>query len=139
MIDDLARRPRRNDPLRFAMSAFVIARPTAPEARQELEYLLELSKRSDVTQLRSGTDPAVAMMKVNEGIPVVGTNGGTNAGLVGSYDEVAERIEAFAEIGIELFMMQFQPLVPEMRRFVEHVLPRVRNGIKARLAGKVEA
>jgi alkanesulfonate monooxygenase len=59
--------------------------------------------------------------------PRVGTNGGTAAGLVGSYDEVASRIRAFHAAGIELFMLQFQPFEAEMRRFALEVIPRVRQ------------
>ena len=55
--------------------------------------------------------------------PHVGTNGGTAAGLVGSYDTVAERILRFGNLGIELFMLQFQPFETEMRRFTEEVIP----------------
>jgi alkanesulfonate monooxygenase len=127
IINDLSARPRAKVPLRFALSAFVIARETAAQARDEFEYLLGLVRRGDPTYLRTGTDAAVAMMKVNKDVPSVGTNGGTNAGLVGSYDEVAERIGVFASLGIELFMLQFQPLLPELRRFAEHVMPRVRR------------
>lgn len=126
LIEDMARRPRAGKPLRYALSAFVIARETEKEAHEEFDYLLGLSQLTDSSHLKAGTDKAVQMMKVNDGVPVVGTNGGTNAGLVGSYDQVAERIGAFAELGIELFMIQFQPLIPELRRFAEHVIPRVR-------------
>ncbi|MFD0935492.1 alkanesulfonate monooxygenase, partial [Methylobacterium trifolii] len=56
----------------------------------------------------------------------VGTNGGTAAGLVGSYETVAARIRAFHGAGIELFMLQFQPFEAEMARFAERVLPRLR-------------
>ena len=56
----------------------------------------------------------------------VGSNGGTAAGLVGSYDEVAARINAFHSAGIELFMLQFQPFEAEMERFAKEIIPRVR-------------
>ena len=56
----------------------------------------------------------------------VGTNGGTAAGLVGSYDTVAGRIRDFHAAGIDLFMLQFQPFEAEMRRFAEQVIPRTR-------------
>jgi alkanesulfonate monooxygenase len=59
--------------------------------------------------------------------PRVGSNGGTAAGLVGSYDQVAERIRQFGAAGIELFMLQFQPFEEEMRRFAAEVMPRVRR------------
>ncbi|MEQ4596203.1 MAG: alkanesulfonate monooxygenase, partial [Methylobacteriaceae bacterium] len=57
----------------------------------------------------------------------VGTNGGTAAGLVGSYDGVAERIRAFHAAGIELFMLQFQPFEAEMARFAAQVFSRVKG------------
>ncbi|MGI5200351.1 LLM class flavin-dependent oxidoreductase [Spirillospora sp. CA-108201] len=126
LVDDLAGRPRAGAPLRFALSAFVIARATAREAREEFAHLLDLSRQDDTSGLRKGTDPDTVMMRVNGELPTVGTNGGTNAGLVGSYDEVAERLGEFTEAGIELFMLQFQPLLPELRRFGDEVIPRVR-------------
>jgi alkanesulfonate monooxygenase len=59
--------------------------------------------------------------------PHIGTNGGTAAGLVGSYDTVAGRIREFHDLGIETFMLQFQPFEREMRRFAHNVIPRVRR------------
>jgi alkanesulfonate monooxygenase len=67
------------------------------------------------------------MMQTMQKTPRVGTNGGTAAGLVGSYDEVAARIRDFHAAGIELFMLQFQPFEAEMRRFALEVFPRVRQ------------
>ncbi len=127
LIEDLRRRPRERAPLRFGLAAFVIARPDEDEATAEFERLLALSARDDRSRLVSGTDKDVAMMKVGAGVPRVGTNGGTLAGLVGSYDQVAERIAAFSAAGIELFMLQFQPLEAEVVRFGSEVIPRVRE------------
>jgi alkanesulfonate monooxygenase len=81
------------------------------------------------------------MMQTMQKTPRVGSNGGTAAGLVGSYDEVAARIEAFHAAGIELFMLQFQPFEAEMRRFAEEIIPRVRarqsDGPAAKLAHSI--
>lgn len=126
LIADLRRRERAAAPLRFGLSAFVIARPDEDAAQAELEHLLALSAADDRARLVAGTDKDVAMMKVNAGVPRVGTNGGTLAGLVGSYDQVAERIGAFSAAGVELFMLQFQPLEAEVERFGTEVIPRVR-------------
>jgi alkanesulfonate monooxygenase len=127
LIEDLRARPRDAEPIRFGLSAFVIARETEAEAQEEFDRLLELSAADDRSTLVAGIDKDVAMMKVNAGVPKVGTNGGTLAGLVGSYDQVAERIGAFHAAGIELFMLQFQPLRTELERFGDHVIPRVRT------------
>lgn len=133
LIADLRRRPRPGAPLRFGLSAFVIARETEAEARDAYERLVELAAQdADVHTLqRKHADPKTVMFQTMAKSVRVGTNGGTAAGLVGSYDQVSERILAFHEAGIELFMLQFQPLRVEMRRFAAEVMPRVHAAWKA--------
>ena len=129
LIADVAARPRAAARLRFGLSAFVVARETSEQARAEHERLLSLSAKDAPMKAiqRQNTDPKVVMMQTMQKTPRVGTNGGTAAGLVGSYDEVAARIHAFHAAGIELFMLQFQPFEAEMRRFALEVIPRVRQ------------
>lgn len=133
LIADLRRRPRPGAPLRFGLSAFVIARETEAEARDAYERLVELAAQdADVHTLqRKHADPKTVMFQTMAKSVRVGTNGGTAAGLVGSYDQVSERILAFHAAGIELFMLQFQPLRAEMRRFAAEVMPRVHAARKA--------
>ncbi|SNB79640.1 alkanesulfonate monooxygenase [Arboricoccus pini] len=129
LIADVARRERRGRPVRFGLSAFVIARPTRREAEEELAHLMELAALDAPLRAiqRANTDPAVVMTQTMAKSPRVGTNGGTAAGLVGSYDEVASRILAFHHEGIETFMLQFQPLERELQRFAAEIMPRVRR------------
>jgi alkanesulfonate monooxygenase len=127
LIEDLRARPRTGEPLRFGLAAFVIARETEQEAQAEYTKLQALADLDDRSAIAAGVDPNAAMFKVGAGQPKVGTNGGTLAGLVGSYAQVAERIDAFAAAGVELFMLQFQPLEQELARFAEHVAPLVRT------------
>jgi alkanesulfonate monooxygenase len=127
LIADVGGRPRRGEPLRFGLSAFVIARETQEEADAAYRRLLALAAEDeDVrTFVKTNTDEKVAMRKTMAKFERVGTNGGTAAGLVGSYDTVAERIKQFHGIGIETLLLQFQPFEAEMRRFAEHVMPRL--------------
>jgi alkanesulfonate monooxygenase len=115
------------EPLKFAMSAFVIARPTDTEAQEEFHYLSALASQDDRSELMRGVDPDVLMFKNMAKYPSIGSNGGTAAGLVGSYDTVADRIADFVSAGVETFMLQFQPFTTEMKRFSEEVMPRVRS------------
>jgi alkanesulfonate monooxygenase len=128
LIADVASRPRQGAPLEFGLSAFVIARETEAEAHASLFRLAELAKLDAPIRAvqRTNTDPHSVMAQTMSKTPRVGSNGGTAAGLVGSYDQVAERIRQFGKAGIELFMLQFQPFEAEMRRFATHVMPRVR-------------
>lgn len=130
LIDDLRRRPRAGAPLRFGLSAFVIARATEAEAHAYHRHLSKLAaKDSDIRATeRSNIDPNAVMFRNMAKTPRVGSNGGTAAGLVGSYDQVAERILAFHQAGVELFMLQFQPLLAELRAFASEVFPRIGKG-----------
>ena len=127
LIADVARRPRAGEPLRYGLSAFVIARETEAQAQFAYERLLALAAQdTDIkAYVKANTDPAVVMRQTMAKSVRVGTNGGTAAGLVGSYQQVADRIAAFRDAGIETLLLQFQPFEAEMRRFAEQVRPRI--------------
>jgi alkanesulfonate monooxygenase len=129
LIDNVASRQRSGQRLNFGLSAFVIARETESEAQAALIHLSELAKLDAPVRAvqRANTDPYSVMAQTMSKTPRVGSNGGTAAGLVGSYDQVAERIRQFGAAGIDLFMLQFQPFEAEMRRFAAEVMPRVRR------------
>src|SRR5471030_2070571 len=131
LIADVKRRPRPAvaAPLRYGLSAFVIARETEAEAEKAYQRLLGLARQdTDIkAYVKENTDAKVVMRQTMAKSERVGTNGGTAAGLVGSYDQVAERIAAFHAAGIETLLTQFQPFEPEMRLFAQHVMPRMRE------------
>ena len=129
LIDDVASRPHVGHPLTYGLSAFVIARETESEAQIALARLSDLAKLDEPMRAMraANTDAASVMAQTMAKTPRVGSNGGTAAGMVGSYDQVAERIRQFGEAGIELFMLQFQPFEAEMRRFAAEIMPRVRR------------
>jgi alkanesulfonate monooxygenase len=129
LLADLRRRPRgRLPPLRFALSAFVIARATAAEAHEHYEHLLHLAEE-DAKRPRPrprNVDPEVVMHQVHQHRRTIGTNGASAAGLIGSYDEVATRIRAFGRAGIDTFLLMFQPFERDMQSFAKHVMPGLR-------------
>ena len=126
VIEDLRARPRDGAPLRFGLSAFVIARDTEAEAIAELDYLQSLVDAESRPEISGGTDPKTQMYKVLSGTKRIGSNGGTLAGLVGSYEQVIERIQASMTAGVELFMLQFQPIESELDRFADKIIPQFR-------------
>jgi alkanesulfonate monooxygenase len=134
LIADVSSRPRRGAPLRFGLSAFVIARATDDEAGAAYARLLALAAKDAPLRAiqTANTDPDVVMTQTMARTPRVGTNGGTAAGLVGSYETVTRRIRDFHAAGIELFMLQFQPFEAEMARFAENIMPHFRADPAAR-------
>jgi alkanesulfonate monooxygenase len=99
--------------------------------QQQQQQLLQ----SQQQQQAMGAMTNMVMMQTMQKSARVGSNGGTAAGLVGSYEEVATRIKAFHAAGIELFMLQFQPFEAEMERFAREVIPRVREWAPVATAG----
>jgi alkanesulfonate monooxygenase len=131
LIDDVGsrQRPEERAPLRFGLSAFVIARETDEEAADALAYAWEIAALDQpaVAKMLEHIDTRAVMFQTHADLPAIGTNGGTAAGLVGSYETVAARIREFEALGIDTFMLQFQPFEAEMRRFAHEVIPRVRE------------
>jgi len=56
------------------------------------------------------------------------SNRGLRSGLVGTPEQVADRIREFQAIGVDLLLLQFSPQ-EEMERFAEEVIPLVREGV----------
>jgi dimethylsulfone monooxygenase len=55
------------------------------------------------------------------------SNRGLRSGLVGTPEQVAERILEFEAAGLDLLLLQFSPQLEEMERFAEEVIPLVRR------------
>lgn len=119
-------RPPGSAPLRFGLSALVIARETEAEAAIALARAWERDDRG-ARPPASGSDRADLYRR----FPHVGARGGTAAGLVGSYETVARRIRALEDLGVELLVVELLPAAGEadggLSRFATQVVPRLRR------------
>ena len=50
------------------------------------------------------------------------SNRGLRSGLVGTAEQVAERVAAFEKAGVDLVLLQFSPQLEEMERFASGVI-----------------
>jgi alkanesulfonate monooxygenase len=130
MVADQQMRPRTGALLRFRITGFSVTRETDEEAQAVLAELYALQDSFYDTRsrdMRRNIDPKAEALQVNShyGARMIGANGGTLPGFVGSYDGVAHRIAAFYDIGITTFLLSFFPLVEEQERFAREVIPRV--------------
>lgn len=106
--------------LHFGISAFVICRNTEKEALAEHARLHALRAEDAI----DGIDRKVIMIRTyayRSG--AVGSNGGTDAGLVGTPRQIVKRFREFLDIGISTFLLQFHPMQEEMQHFGEQVVP----------------
>ncbi|MCO5077778.1 MAG: LLM class flavin-dependent oxidoreductase [Chelatococcus sp.] len=92
--------------LQFGMSAHVICADDATDAVRQAVELEEYGARNRV---------ALTSAKA------------LGAGLLGTAETVAERIDTYAEIGIDLIMLRFHPTLDGLRRFGTEVMPKVRS------------
>jgi alkanesulfonate monooxygenase len=131
-MNDLRRRSRDGrPPLRFGISGFVIAAASDREADEILAYQWELDAEDRaragnmMNRFTKQVDGESTMWRNLQNRPHIGPNGGTATGLIGSYDTVARRILDWSALGIETFMLAFQPLEAGMELFAAEIAPRV--------------
>src|SRR6266487_4733717 len=67
------------------------------------------------------------------------SNRGLKAGLLGTPEQVAERVREFSGAGVDLLLLQFSPQLEEMERFAEEVLPLVREAESAQPGHPIRA
>jgi FMNH2-dependent dimethyl sulfone monooxygenase len=126
-IDDLRTRREAHGlpPMTFGTAAYAVVRPTEEDARREVERI------TDVRQSARGYanyQEWIANTQLEQRVSLEDyavSNRGLRAGLVGSPEEVADRIRAFERAGVDLLLLQFSPQYEEMERFAEQVLPLV--------------
>jgi FMNH2-dependent dimethyl sulfone monooxygenase len=112
-------------PLTFGMAAYAIVRPTEREARRELERITNVAPGS---RAYANYADWIANTKLEQRLSLEDysvSNRGLRAGLVGTAEQVAERMRSFAEVGVNLVLLQCSPQLEEMERFASEVMPLV--------------
>lgn len=124
-VDDMRR--RRDElqlpPMQFGMAGFTVVRPTAREAEQEIERITNVSAGSpgygNYQQWLSHTKLEQQVSPRDYSV----SNRGLNAGLVGTAEQVADRVREFQGAGLDLLLLQSSPQLEEMERFAAEVMP----------------
>jgi alkanesulfonate monooxygenase len=128
--------------LRFGIRLHVITRDTSAEAWAEANRLLEGFDAETVKSVQAGlarseSEGQQRMLALHggsrDGLEIhpnlwagIGlVRGGAGTALVGSHEEVAERIKEYAALGIEEFVLSGYPHLEEAYWFGEGVLPRL--------------
>ena len=120
------REPTGLPPLEFGVSGFVICRDSDAEVRAELDRILDV---------RSSPEAYASYQDFIEGSQLESrvsleeysvSNRGLRSGLIGTPEQIADRIGAYADAGIGLLLLQFSPQREEMARFGADVVGRFR-------------
>jgi FMNH2-dependent dimethyl sulfone monooxygenase len=112
-------------PLEFGVAGYVVCRGTEGAVRREVARITDVhqSAASYATYEQWLAHTRLEQRVSLEDYSV--SNRGLKSGLVGTPEQIAERIAAFEEAGVNLLLLQFSPQREEMERFAEEVMPLV--------------
>lgn len=111
-------------PMVFGVSGYVICRDTEADARAELDRILDV---------RSSPEAYASYKDFVEGSQLESqvsleeysvSNRGLRSGLIGTPDQITERLHAYELAGVGLMLLQFSPQREEMARFGKDVIAR---------------
>ncbi|HEV2733959.1 MAG TPA: LLM class flavin-dependent oxidoreductase [Longimicrobiaceae bacterium] len=135
-VADMRERRERHGlpPMRFGAAGYAVARRTEAEARREVERITDVQQSAKgFANYQDWIDNTRLEQRVSlEDYSV--SNRGLRSGLVGTPEQVAERILEFERAGLDLVLLQFSPQLEEMERFAEEVIPLVNGSAAARSA-----
>ena len=104
------------------LAAYVVCRATAAGVRREVARI------TDVRQSAAGYanyEQWIAHTKLDQRVSLEDysvSNRGLRSGLVGTPEQVAERVAEFEDAGVDLLLLQFSPQYEEMERFAAQVI-----------------
>jgi FMNH2-dependent dimethyl sulfone monooxygenase len=117
------RREKKNLPrMQFGVAGYAIVRETEQAAKKELERITDVKQNAagyrNYEQWLAGTQLEQRVSLEDYSV----SNRGLRSGLVGTAQQVADRVGKFEETGVDLFLLQFSPQTEEMERFSELVI-----------------
>ena len=123
VADMTARRAAAGKPaMTFGMAAYAIVRDTEEEARAEVARITTLDPKApgfgNFDHWLSGTQLEREMKLQEYSV----SNRGLRPNLVGTADQIRERIAAYEAAGVDLLLLQMSPQYEEMERFAEAVI-----------------
>ncbi|HEY9417001.1 MAG TPA: dimethyl sulfone monooxygenase SfnG [Pseudonocardia sp.] len=120
--------------VKFGLNGFIIARDTEKEARDTLREVIEKAHkpsvegfRDAVTQAGRSTSDGKGMWADSSFEDLVQYNDGFKTQLIGTPEQIAERIVKYKALGVDLILAGFLHYHEEVEYFGRRVLPLVRE------------
>ncbi|MFL6438001.1 MAG: LLM class flavin-dependent oxidoreductase [Terriglobales bacterium] len=123
-VRDLAQRREKFalGPMKYGVAGYAIVRDSEAEAQRELARI------TDVKQSAAGYgnyQQWLANTQLEQRVSLEDysvSNRGLRSGLVGTPEQVRERVAEFEDAGVNLLLLQFSPQLEEMERFAAQVI-----------------
>ncbi|MFF0489368.1 dimethylsulfone monooxygenase SfnG [Nocardia sp. NPDC003482] len=124
----------RNREVKFGLNGFIIARDTEKEAHDTLREIIAKADKPAVEGFRDAVQQAGPSTRDGKGMwadssfeDLVQYNDGFRTQLIGTPEQIAERIVAYRDRGVDLILGGFLHFQEEIEYFGERVLPLVRE------------
>ena len=126
-IKDLRERRAKHDlpPLKFGVAGYAVVRETQREAEDEVRRITDVQQSAagcyaNYQEWLSGTQLEQRVSLEDYSV----SNRGLRSGLLGTPEQVAERIADFEKAGVDLVLLQCSPQLEEMEQFAKLIAKR---------------
>ena len=110
----------------FGMAAYVICRDTEEQVQLELKRITDVKESSAY----AGYNDFINKSQLEQQVKLYDysvSNRGLRPNLIGTPEQIANRIIAYEQVGLDLLLLQFSPQLEEMEVFAEKVMPLVES------------
>ena len=142
-IEDLRERraEKGHDPdeMKFGMAAYMICRDSEQEAREELDRITTVDYEAEGFD---SYDDFVEHSELDSEVDLKDysvSNRGLRPDLVGTPDQIVEKLNAYADVGLDLVLLQCSPMLEEVQRIGREVIPRLAPRWRAEHGGRHES
>jgi len=111
--------------MHFGMAAYIICRDTEEEAMAELDRITTVDYESEGYD---SYDDFVENSKLDSEVDLKDysvSNRGLRPDLVGTPDQIVDRLAEYADVGLDLVLLQCSPMLEEVQRLGRDVIPKL--------------
>jgi FMNH2-dependent dimethyl sulfone monooxygenase len=125
-IKDLRERRAKHNlpPLKYGVAGYAVVRETQREAEDEVRRITDVQQSAagyaNYQEWLAGTQLEQRVSLEDYSV----SNRGLRSGLVGTAEQVAERLAEFEKVGVDLVLLQFSPQMAEMDQFAKTIIKR---------------
>lgn len=111
----------------FGMAVYIILRDSEKEAQKELERITQIKNWADYENsyknFTGNSDLDVTISKQEYSV----SNRGLRANLIGTAEQIAEKLKAYKEAGLDLIIIQCANMQEELEKIAKELMPLVKN------------
>jgi dimethylsulfone monooxygenase len=111
-------------PLKYGVAGYAVVRETQREAGDEVRRITDVQQSAagyaNYQEWLAGTQLEQRVSLEDYSV----SNRGLRSGLVGTAEQVAERLAEFEKVGVDLVLLQFSPQMEEMDQFAKTIIER---------------